>query len=1030
MDNGCETHGRPCRKIRLLREQRIPETLFYPVTVPEIKDTIKMNKLLKKLHRHGLILSAFLLVAGCVTQKKKEDVSALGKAYHNMTARYNGYYNATVLLNESILNLESQYQENYKNILPVYKYVEADNPKAVAEPMDNAIKKVSVVVNLHRVSHWADDCYLLMGQAQYLKQDYESAEETLEFMLAEYNPREMAKREAKSKIAKASKKAIKKGETPKSESGEPVKLTKKQKEKLAKQKRKVREKERKQKIKEAKKNRKKKGKQPPRSKAGTEGKTLDKSTPKDTPKEEPAGPQGPPAPGSISLGNLDAEVVESNPEKYFLKHRPAYQLGVLWLARTYIERENYSNAERLLTQLERSPATFDDVRRDAAVAKACFYLKQKKYDQAVEPLETAITLVKDRPFKARLAFILGQIHQQAKRNGPAVAAFEQVIKNNPPFEMDFTARLNLAKSGAGEPVRNLDRMLKEEKNAEYKDQIYFALAQIALEKGERKEAIQNLERSLLNSSRNTIQKTESYLLLADLYFEDLHFVNAKLYYDSTLQVMNNLDERYKRVSAMAANLQDIAQNINMIALQDSLLRISRMTSEEQRELAAKIFKQREEERLKKLRDQASTGTDPTAPKGFQPPDAKDKSKFWAYDDKEVKRGEREFERKWGSRELSDNWRRSTQQSIAAESDESTPDGTRKTELTEEEIREIFKDVPDTPEKVAAADRQIESALFALGSLFRDRIQNYPKSIEALQELLRRYPESQYQLDALYYLYLSYKDLGDEANAQLYFDKIVNGFPNSDYARILQDPDYLQRVLAKENSLTSYYDQTYAAFEQNRYQEAYDRISKVAEKFGSTNKLQPRFALLSAMCVGNLQGKEPYVEALKDVIAKYPEAPEAARSREILRLLGESGSSGPGQQRNLPKSEGQVGNYVVADDQLHYVVVVFLNDVSLNDAKIVVSDYNAKYHNPQKLRMNNIFLGEGDSKYPLIAIRRFKDKAEAMDYYRTVQKNQKDFLDKGKYQYEVMPISQDNYRELLRAKNLTEYKTFFELNYLN
>ena len=1002
---------------------------FYPV--PGIKGTIKMNKMLNKLCSYGLILSAFLVVAGCVTQKKKEDVSKLGKAYHNMTARYNGYYNATVLLNESILNLESQYQENYKNILPVYKYVEADNPKAVAEPMDNAIKKVSAVVNLHRVSHWADDCYLLMGQAQYLKQDYESAEETLEFMLAEYNPREMAKRETKSKIAKASKKAIKKGETPKTEDGEPIKLTKKQKEKLAKQKRKTREKERKQKLKEAKKNRKKKGKQPPKSKTETEteGKTVDKSTPKDKQKEEPASPQGPPAPGSISLGNLDAEVVESNPEKYFLKHRPAYQIGVLWLARTYIERENYSNAERLLTQLERSPSTFDDVRRDAAVAKACFYLKQKKYDQAVEPLETAISLVKDRPFKARLAFILGQIHQQAKRNQPAAAAFEKVIKNNPPFEMEFTARLNLAKSGAGESIRNLERMLKEEKNAEYKDQIYFALAQIALENGNRKEAIKNLELSLLNSSRNTTQKTESYLLLADLYFEDQNFVSAKLYYDSTLQVMNNVDERHKRVSAMAANLQDIAQNINTIALQDSLLRISRMTSEEQKELAARIFKQREEERLKKLREQASAGTDPTAPKGFQPPDAKDRSKFWAYDEKEVKRGERDFERKWGSRELSDNWRRSTQQSIAAETDESRADGGRKTVLTEEEIREIFKDVPDTPEKVAAADRLIESALFALGSLFRDRIQNYPKSVESLQELLRRYPESQYQLDALYYLYLSYKDLGDEANAQLYFDKIVNGFPNSNYARILQDPDYIQRVLAKENSLTNYYDETYAAFEQNRYQEAFDRISKVPEKFGSTNKLQPRFALLSAMCVGNLQGKEPYVEALKDVIAKYPDAPEAARAREIMRLLGEAGSSGPGQQRNLPKSEGQVGNYVVANEQLHYVVVVFMNDISLNDAKVIVSDYNSKYHNLQKLRMNNIFLGEGDSKYPLIAIRRFKDAAEAMDYYRTIQKNQKDFLDKNKYQYEVMPISQDNYRELLRAKDLAEYKTFFELNYL-
>jgi hypothetical protein len=125
----------------------------------------------------------------------------------------------------------------------------------------------------------------------------------------------------------------------------------------------------------------------------------------------------------------------------------------------------------------------------------------------------------------------------------------------------------------------------------------------------------------------------------------------------------------------------------------------------------------------------------------------------------------------------------------------------------------------------------------------------------------------------------------------------------------------------------------------------------------------------------------------------------------------------------------VGNYKVADDQLHYVIIVFKNDISLNDAKVAVSDYNSKFHSLQKLRMNNIYLGTDENKMPLIAIRRYTDKAEAMDYYNGILKNKKDFLDESKFQYEVFAIGQDNYRELLKAKNVDEYRTFFEGNYL-
>ena len=784
------------------------------------------------------ILSLLILV-GCATQKKKEHVSALGKGYHNMTARYNGYYNASNLLLESQIQLEQQHKDNYNKTLPIYKYIAADNPKAVAEPLDEAIVKVTTVVALHEPARWVDDCYLLAGQAQFLKQDYETAEETFEFLIAEYSPQKMAERaavsKARAKRSKAIKESIKKGEKPTvDESGEKVKLTKKEREKLRKnkkkedkKKRKAREKERKQKKKEI--QRKRKGKSTKNRKPDPKEKEKEedtKITETETPNEVddlPRLPNGYPMPGSVRLSNLEMKIEDGDPENYAFKHRPAYQEGVLWLARTYIERENFTNADRLLARLEKNTATPKDIRRETDIARAHYFLKQKKYEQATGPLQRAIESTKDNLVRARLNFILGQLHQQSNQGSAAYAAFEEVIKNKPPFEMDFNARLNLALAGVNSEAdsrKKLERMLKEEKNLEFNDQIYYALADLDLQNGNKKDAIEHLELCLEKSTSNTALQAEAYLQLADLYYEDENYVGAKENYDKTLGVLNKKDERYDRVERLAKNLTGVAENIQIIELQDSLLRISHMTEEEKRELAQSIKEAEEKKRLEEIKKKAeqaaaNRAASPSGPARSALSTSSSQSKFWAYDDREVKKGIREFQRKWGTRTLTDNWRLSNKASfgsdvIAAAKEKGGP-------LTDEEIQEMFKDVPSTDEEVAAANRKIEMALFTLGTQYRDRLKQSEKCVETMLKLLDRFPETHYKLDAYYYLHLAYQDIGDITNSQIYYDKIVNGYPTSNYARMLKDPNFALQVNSKEAKLTKYYNETYTIFEKTPIQ---------------------------------------------------------------------------------------------------------------------------------------------------------------------------------------------------------------------
>lgn len=522
-------------------------------------------------------MAALSVLWACTTQKSRSDMSALGELYHNTTAHYNGYFNAEELLAASILSLNEQHQDNYTQLLPLWEYVAAENPQAEAPNLDEAIKKVTVVVNLHRFSKWTDDCYLLAGKAQYLKQDYEAAEETLRYLAAEYSPDKMKEREKVSKQDKKVKKKKKKKKSSskkKSKKGSKSKLDK-EKERALKQ------------YKAAVKKAKKKGqKAPPRPEI------LKRKSSDEQEAVEAA---------EAAAAEKEKEKKEDKPDDNdgLLQHRPAYQEGLLWLARTMIERDNYDAAVAYIGKLEGGPDTYGDIRSQLEAVKAYYHICRKDYVQALPALESAIASEKDKEQRARYAFIMAQIFQMQGNAQGAYASFEQALKLKPGYEMEFNCRLNMAlnawASGSGSAYdarENLAKLLKDAKNQDYQDQIYFALAQIALKNGEREEAIKNLKLSLLNSRQNQAQRAESYLTLAELYFEDEQYVPAKNYYDSTLQVLAATDSRYAQIERLSNNLTDIAQNIQVIELQDSLLRVSRMSDKEKEALALAIKKNR------------------------------------------------------------------------------------------------------------------------------------------------------------------------------------------------------------------------------------------------------------------------------------------------------------------------------------------------------------------------------------------------------------------------------------------------------
>ena len=933
--------------------------------------------------------------------------SALSKLYSNVTAKFNGYFNAQLKLDEGIKSLADGYTDNYNLILDMYEFMAVPDAKSVSPDMDIAITKAAVDIKLHERSLFVDDCYLLIGQAQYVKRDFEAAEKTFSYVITTFDPK-----------------------NPNNPMNKPVnaKDAKKQREKNAKQKKKERERQKANKKKEREEIAAAKKKAREARKKGDKEATYEDFLPKNDKKKKK----------------------DPDDKNYALKHRPVRKDAMVWMARTQIERGKYDEAQIWLNRLKDDEKLFKSLKPEVAAISAYYYLKQKKYEEAIAPLNEAIELSKNRRDKARMAYIVAQIHQKAGRQQEAADAFERVIKYRPSYEMEFSARLNMIKNtlsddpiAVAEAEKQLKKLLKDEKNEEYKDQIYFVLGEIAFKANEDDKAIGYLKKSVYFNFGNDATKAEAYLKLADTFYEKENYVDAKYYYDSTLTKIAKTDERADLVEQRSKSLTDIAQNIQIITKQDSFLRIKNLIDESKEKeflaIAQKIKEAEEKAKLKNKKAERPTGRRVAGrATSLQADDALPGSskskvpKFWAYENN-LEKGKREFQKIWGNgRKLSDNWRRSKR--LDANSDVDFEEG--KTEeifdLTKEEAIALFTRIGVPMDEAAAqkADNNIMEAMASLGTLYRERLDNVNKSVDALEKLIKRYPDTKYRLESLYALYIQHKQLNNNPEAEEYRKLILKEGRNTKFAKAIEDPNFLAGEKEKEVRLQDYYNSAYADFKKGAFKASRDKLDGVTTTFGEDYSMKSKFALLGAMCTGAIDGEDAYKLSLKEVTSKYSGTEEATKAQEILDILGGKKitiQSKPGDKTDN-KPTVDASGFTIHDNSQHFVMVVYdSKKIKQTDAAAFASDYNKKYHRLKRLRVSNFLI---TIEIPTVLIRRFKNKEEALAYVLEIQKANEDFLGVKDPSFKAIAVNQENYKLILRDRGKWDaYIAFFDKVYL-
>lgn len=349
-------------------------------------------------------------------------------------------------------------------------------------------------------------------------------------------------------------------------------------------------------------------------------------------------------------------------------------------------------------------------------------------------------------------------------------------------------------------------------------------------------------------------------------------------------------------------------------------------------------------------------------------------------------------------------------------------------MTNDEVAKMLEKhkIPLGASAKTTANDTIQGAYLRLAQLYRERLSLYEKAIHAGETLLKRYPETTRKMRAYFALYQAHRDAGNSAQAEVYKQKILSEFGDSQIAKVLKNPDFANEKKVQDFIINQYYDDTYLAVQRGNFAQAKKMLDDVPTRFGQENSHRARFALLEAMTQGGLEGKNAYIKALNTIITSFPNTDEQDKAKRMLAAISDV-KNNETTSTTEPQKTGDNENpapFTLRLDLPHYVIVVFEQDAKLSPLKANITDYNAKYHAVKRLRVSTILLG---LEYPALIVRRFRDGSKALEYLVEIQNNP-DFLEGHNARYKLYTISQDNYKTVLTKRNFMFYDAFYKENY--
>lgn len=586
----------------------------------------------------------------------------------------------------------------------------------------------------------------------------------------------------------------------------------------------------------------------------------------------------------------------------------------LWEVRAYAEMGWMYEAEDLLQKVQQDDLAQKHAWQYAATA-ADLRLKQEQYKEAVPFLKLAMPEEKKQQ-RMRYLYLLAQLSEQQGDKKTAAQYYKRVVKMSPPADMDFNARLR--RTELSNDVKALKRMVKQPKYKDKLDYVYGSLGNIYLQKKDTAEALRQYALAAENSTQNGLQKAAVLIRAGDLYYERQDYQNAAPCYKDAVNIISTEAADYERIRRRAETLDLLATELATVQLQDSLQALSKLTEEEQLKVAEKIIADLEKAEKEEAEKAAQSARNAQLDEGPLSVNTRNMigggggtADWYFYNPQLIRQGKQEFTRRWGNRTLEDNWRRQIKQTSSTNmfsedeqqdlpADSLSSDSTQTTQQVVSDTKNpqyYLQQIPKTPEQLAASDTMIATALYNMVCIYEDKLEDRQLADETLQELNQRFPNDGHLAELYYRRYLTCLKHDNKTEAELARQQLITRFPNSKQAQTAANPDYfaqLQRIEAEQDSV---YEQAYKAFRKNDFQEV-KRLKNYAEDNYQLSPLMPRFLFLNAIAVARTENQDAFIEALRDMVRRYPDSETGAMAKDMLAMMNAGLESQTGDNSTL------------------------------------------------------------------------------------------------------------------------------------
>jgi len=581
---------------------------------------------------------------------------------------------------------------------------------------------------------------------------------------------------------------------------------------------------------------------------------------------------------------------------------PSRNESLIWQIRTFITKGQMSEAAARIQTLRQDPLFPERLKTDLEEMQAYWFYKKDMYDSAAFHLEKALDNAADRLELARWEYLIAQLYERTDKHDLAKTFYERSIQHTYDPVMDVYARLNAIRQNRGKEAGNdyvqknvdaLQKMARKETYESYRDIIYYAAAEMELERKDKNGAIKFLIKSTQSATPGSLTRDKAFLLLGDLEAEEKHYKLAKNYYDSVNIGNPTVAENLQSFQEKKNALTKIANALNIIDRQDSLQRIAAMPEAERNAYIKKIVRSlRKQQGLSEEEQPGGQNFSFNSNNGPTDLFSSNTSGDWYFYNNSLKgRGFSEFKSKWGNRPNVDNWNVA---SMISRQKVTTPNGQpieatatdngqvqTPTEITSEAL---LVNIPLTPEKMKKSMDSVENALFVLGRSYQDLLPDYLAAIGAYDSLLVKFPQTRYYEETLSHLYYCYKKINDETNAARVLELMQQKYPSGKYIAVIKNPASADPEKLIKTDATRQYEKIYGQFIEGNFDQALASKKEADSLYGEKYWTPQLLYIESVYFIHNRQDSSAKAE-LSNIIRKYAGTPMAIKAKTLLDVLG-------------------------------------------------------------------------------------------------------------------------------------------------